>query len=154
MTEKPDEVLYYKKNVEYIKMMLAHVGKYHPGNPEEEILVQRKANIDFAIIYLLDTVFYENNHHFRDRGFIAENLRNHKLEMNITDEDITDSLERSVVRQRLVVRSFPNDLKGWVTKWIYNDNYQQSVPKPTPKEKDPFDNDEFRKKFEEIKKQA
>ncbi len=151
MTEKIDEALYYKHVTEYIKMMSEHEGIYHPGNPEEEQLVKRKADTDFAIIYLMDTVFYDGTHHFKDRIFINENLRQYRPDL--TDEEITDSLERCVTKQRLVVRNFKNDRTGiWILKWVFNDNYTQGIPKPTCRIIDPLESEEFRKKFEKIAK--
>lgn len=163
---KVDESRYCREILAYIKMMLGHYGKYIAGNPEDEARVKRSVYIDLAIIFLLDKdAFYGDKHHFWDKQFITQKLRQYTPELSATDEEINESLERSVIRKRLVVRDFINFNNIWVRKWIFNDNYVQPPEKspntsqtqspytpPSSGENNLFESEEFRKLKDELDK--
>lgn len=155
MTEKKvDELRYYKENYKHLKNKFAHFGKFIAGNPQDEAYIKRLADIDFAIIYLLDKdAFYADKHHFCSQQLITEKLRQFRPDLSVTNEELRDSLRRSVDRKRLVVQSFINDYKVLVTKWVYNEKYVQPAEKSLSSgEQNPFESEEFMKLKEETDK--
>jgi hypothetical protein len=143
-----DETQHYQHIVAELKQELSKAGLYTPGNPDDEFMIIRAADIELSLIFIMrDTAYYDGTFHYFDQAWIAKKLKMFRSDLNATDEEVRRALNGNVQRSRLIAYKFPDRLDfKYKYSAFYTQHKQLSIimpPKPDCEEVNPFSSAEY-----------